>query len=292
MDQAAIALTRAFNRTTAERIGVLTDRFLGRARPLGETRALWEIGPRGMEIRTLRARLALDSGYASRVLRALERQGLVTVAPSPDDKRVRCARLTEAGLAEHAEIDRCSDAAAWSCLEPLSERQRGRLLAAMTEVERLLRASMIALAVEDPAALDAQLCLARYFQELNQRFEAGFDSEAALTAALHDLAPPAGLFVVARLRGAPVGCSGLILYPEAPVVKRMWVAPEARGLGLGRRLLLELERLARDTGARLIRLETNRVLTEAIQLYRSSGYREVPPFNDEIYAHHWFDKPL
>lgn len=290
MDQTAIALTRAFNRTAAERIGVLTDRFLGRARPLGETRALWEIGPDGLEVRTLRARLGLDSGYASRMLRALERQGLVTVAASPDDKRVRRARLTEAGLAEYAEIDRLSDTAAWSCLEPLDERQRARLVAAMTEVEQLLRASMIALAVEDPAAPDAQLCLTRYCEELNLRFESGFDSEAALAAALHDLAAPAGLFVVARLRGAPVGCGGLILYPEAPVVKRMWVAPEARGLGLGRRLLAELERLARDTGARLIRLETNRVLTEAIRMYRGGGYREVPPFNDERYAHHWFEK--
>src|ERR1700758_4225146 len=145
MEQAAIALTRAFNRTAAERIGVLTDRFLGRARPLGETRALWEIGPDGLEVRTLRARLGLDSGYASRVLRALERQRLVAVTASPNDRRVRCARLTDAGLAEYAEINRRSDAVAWSFLEPLGEGQRARLVAALTEVERLLRASMIAL---------------------------------------------------------------------------------------------------------------------------------------------------
>ena len=292
MDQAAIAQTRAFNRTAAERIGVLTDRFLGRARPLGETRALWEIGPDGLEVRALRTRLGLDSGYASRVLRALERECLISVTASAADGRVRIARLTAAGRAEYAEIDRRSDAVAWSFLEPLTDTQRARLLAAMTEVEHLLRASMIVLAVEDPATPGAQTCLTRYFAELNKRFESGFDADAALAAALHDLAAPAGLFVVARLRGDPVGCGGLILYPDAPVVKRMWVAPEARGLGLGRRLLGELERLARGTGAHLIRLETNRVLTEAIRLYRSSGYREVAPFNDERYAHHWFDKPL
>jgi DNA-binding MarR family transcriptional regulator/GNAT superfamily N-acetyltransferase len=292
MDQAAIALTRAFNRTAAERIGLLTDRFLGRARPLGETRALWEIGPDGLEVRTLRARLGLDSGYASRVLRALERQGLVAVTASPDDGRVRCARLTEAGLAEYAEINRRSDAVAWSFLEPLSEGQRARLVAAMTEVERLLRASMIALAIEGPAAQDAQLCLMRYFAELNIRFETGFEAAPALAAALHDLAAPAGKFLVARLRGEPIGCGGLILYPDAPLIKRMWVAPAARGLGLGRRLLQELERLARETGARTIRLDTNRVLHEAIRLYRSAGYQEVPRFSDEPYAHHWFEKAL
>lgn len=292
MDQAAIALTRAFNRTAAERIGVLTDQFLGRARPLGETRALWEIGPDGLEVRTLRARLGLDSGYASRVLRALDRQGLVAVTASPDDGRVRCACLTEAGLAEYAEINRRSDAVAWSFLEPLSDSQRARLVAAMTEVERLLRASMIVLAIEDPATQDAQLCLTRYFAELNTRFEKGFEAAPALTAALHDLAAPAGMFLVARLRGEPIGCGGLILYPGAPLIKRMWVAPAARGLGLGRRLLRELERLARETGARTIRLDTNRVLHEAIRLYRSAGYREVPRFSDEPYAHHWFEKAL
>jgi len=292
MDQAIIALTRAFNRTAAERIGVLTDQFLGRARPLGETRALWEIGPDGLEVRTLRTRLGLDSGYASRVLRALERQGLVAVTASPDDGRVRRACLTEAGLAEYAEINRRSDAVAWSFLEPLSDGQRARLVAAMTEVERLLRASMIALAIEGPATQDAQLCLTRYFDELNTRFETGFEAVPALAAALHDLAAPAGMFLVARLRGEPIGCGGLILYPDAPLIKRMWVAPAARGLGLGRRLLQELERLARETSARSIRLDTNRVLHEAIRLYRSAGYQEVPRFSDEPYAHHWFEKAL
>jgi DNA-binding MarR family transcriptional regulator/predicted N-acetyltransferase YhbS len=292
MSQAAIPAIRAFNRTAAERIGVLTDHFLGRARPLGETRALWEIGPDGLEVRVLRARLGLDSGYASRVLRALERQGLVTVAPSPDDGRVRCARLTAAGLAEYAEINRLSDAVAESFLEPLNERQRARLVAAMTDVEHLLRASMIMLSVEHAAMPDAQRCLTRYFAELNQRFETGFDAAEALEAALHDLAPPAGMLLVARLRGEPVGCGGLILYPDAPLIKRMWVAPEARGLGLGRRLLGELERLARETGARAIRLDTNRVLAEAITLYRSAGYQEVPRFSGERYAHHWFEKAL
>ncbi len=72
----------------------------------------------------------------------------------------------------------------------------------------------------------------------------------------------------------------------------MWVAPHARGLGLGRRLLRELERRARENGARTVRLETNRALKEAIQLYRSSGYREVARFNAEPYAHHWFEKKL
>jgi GNAT superfamily N-acetyltransferase len=107
------------------------------------------------------------------------------------------------------------------------------------------------------------------------------------------MAPPTGLFLVARLRADPVGCGGLVLHGAEPAeIKRMWVAPAVRGVGLGRRILSELERLARDSGARATRLDTNRNLTEAIAMYRSSGYEEIPDFNGEPYAHHWFEKQL
>jgi DNA-binding MarR family transcriptional regulator/GNAT superfamily N-acetyltransferase len=293
MDERSIQQVRGFNRTVAERAGVFGDRFLGRARPYGESRMLWEIGPESIEIRALRSRLALDSGYTSRVLKSLERNGLVTVKASPDDRRVRRVTLTEAGLAERAELDRRSDDVARGVLEPLSEGQRARLVAAMAEVERLLRASQVTLAVEDPRRPDAWWCIEQYIAELNVRFDAGWDPSISISADPHELMPPAGALVVARLRGQPVGCGALKLHGDAPAeLKRMWVAPEARGLGLGRRLLLELERLARAAGVGVVRLETNRNLTEAIELYRSSGYQEVAAFNDEPYAHHWFEKRL
>jgi ribosomal protein S18 acetylase RimI-like enzyme len=72
----------------------------------------------------------------------------------------------------------------------------------------------------------------------------------------------------------------------------MWVSSGVRGTGLGRRLLGELETHAARAGARVLCLETNRALVEAIALYRSAGYSEVPAFNDEPYAHHWFEKHL
>jgi ribosomal protein S18 acetylase RimI-like enzyme len=96
--------------------------------------------------------------------------------------------------------------------------------------------------------------------------------------------------MVARLRDEPIGCAGL--KPDTGDIKRMWVAPAARGLGVGRRLLAELEAYARAHGLSAVRLETNGSLAEAIALYRSSGYVEVEPFNDEPYAHHWFAKSL
>ena len=93
--------------------------------------------------------------------------------------------------------------------------------------------------------------------------------------------------------GEPIGCGGFTpLTGDAAYLKRMWIAPEARGLGLARRLLAALEDKARAIGYRMVRLETNRALAEAQQLYRSSGYAEVAPFNDERYAHHWFEKAL
>lgn len=293
MEPAAVALVREFNRTVAERSGTLGDGFLGRRRPYGASRILWEIGRKGAEVRELRARLGLDSGYISRVLRSLEKERLIKVKSSPRDGRVRLVELTRAGRSECAELDRRSDRVAWSFLEPLSGAQRSKLLSAMQDVHRLLTTSMVVIEVEDSHSPDARSCIEQYTAELNERFEAGWNPSRSISADADELMPPHGLMLVARLRGRPVGCGALKFHAGSPTeLKRMWVSPEARGLGLGRRLLVELERNAGRYGARVVRLETNRALREAIQLYRTSGYREVAPFNDEPYAHHWFEKLL
>jgi DNA-binding MarR family transcriptional regulator/GNAT superfamily N-acetyltransferase len=283
---------RSFNRLVTQSVGALHDHYLSRNLPLGEARVLWEIGD-GCDVRELRGRLGLDSGYLSRLLRSLEAAGHVTVRPSADDRRVRSVRLTQSGRRERDVLDRRSDDLARSLLEPLSETQRARLVAAMAEVERLLSAGLVRVDVVDPEEPAATYCLGEYFAELGRRFDDGWDESIGIAATPEQLRPPAGLFVVATLHGSPVGCGALKLHGRRPAeLKRMWVAPQARGLGLGRRLLTELERLAADHGVRTIRLETNRNLTEAIALYRSAGYREVPAFNDEPYAHHWFEKRL
>lgn len=288
-----IAGVRSFNRAVTDRIGALGESYLGRGRPLGETRLLWEIGPEGADVRELRRRLGIDAGYVSRLLRSLESRRLVVVEASDRDRRVRRARLTADGLRERRQLDRLSDELVASMLEPLDDRQRARLVAAMDEVERLLLASTITTAVADPAGADARWCIAGYFAELDARFETGFDPANSIPADVKDLTPPAGLLRVAHLRGEPVGCGALKFHGIEPVeLKRMWVAPPARGLGLGRRLLRELERDAAKAGAAAVRLETNGSLSEAINLYRQSGYEEVEAFNDEPYAHHWFEKAL
>src|SRR5262249_54470157 len=159
MDEGLVGQVRSFNRTVTQRIGALDDAFLSRGRPLGQARLLWEIGQDGSDVRRLRSRLDLDSGYLSRLLRSLENDGLVAVEQSRADGRVRTARLTGRGLAERAELDRRSDDAATSILLPLGERQRSRLIAAMAEVERLLTASAVEVGVCDPRHPDARFCL-------------------------------------------------------------------------------------------------------------------------------------
>jgi DNA-binding MarR family transcriptional regulator/GNAT superfamily N-acetyltransferase len=284
---------RSFNRLVTEQVGALNDHFLGRDRSLGEARLLWEIGTEGAEVRELRSRLALDSAYISRLLRSLEGQGLVVVEASASDGRVRRARLTEAGRVERAELDHRSDEFAAAVLKPLHDGQRARLTAAMAEVERLLIASMVTIVVADPASRDARWCFEQYFAELNERFAAGFDPALSISASASELTPPAGLLLIAQLRQEPVGCGALKFHAAVPAeLKRMWIAPRMRGLGLGQRLLNELERHAAAAGVATLRLETNRALTAAIELYRRSGYREVDAFNDEPYAHHWFEKRI
>jgi DNA-binding MarR family transcriptional regulator/GNAT superfamily N-acetyltransferase len=293
MDAAVIEQVRRFNRTVTQRIGVLNDRYLGRDRPLGESRVLWEIGPRGRDMRSLRIALDLDSGYLSRMVASLEGAGLVTTGPEPSDKRVRFVRLTRAGARERALLDRKSDDVATSLLAPLNDRQRRRLTTAMADVERLLTAGLVETRVVAPSHPDAAFALREYFAELDRRFDQDFDSANSLLPSAERLVRPAGLMIVATLRSQPVGCGALKLDGHRPAeIKRMWVAPQTRGLGVGRRLLTELEGHAREAGASTVRLETNKALVEAIALYRSSGYVEVPAFNAEQYGDHWFEKPL
>jgi DNA-binding MarR family transcriptional regulator/N-acetylglutamate synthase-like GNAT family acetyltransferase len=288
-----VAQVRRFHRLVTQRAGALDDHFLGRDRPLGESRVLYEIGTAGADLRDLRARLGLDSGYLSRLVQSLASAGLATLRSGPDDERVRRAHLTRAGLAEVEEMNRRSDQAAEAILMPLTESQRERLVAAMAEVHHLLRAAGARIERVDPTSREARWCVAQYVAELADRFDAGFDPGRSLPADDADLRPPVGAFLVASVDGEPVACGAVkTIAPGVGSLKRMWVAGSVRGLGFGRRMLTALESRARELGLSTLRLETNRALVEAIRLYRSAGYVEVAPFNADPYADHWFEKQL
>jgi DNA-binding MarR family transcriptional regulator/GNAT superfamily N-acetyltransferase len=293
MDAAQVRQVRRFNRVVTQRVGALDDSYLRLGRPLGEARVIYETGADGTELSAMRARLGFNSGYLSRLLRSLESQGVVAVRANDADRRARRAVLTPKGRRELASYDRLSDELAESMLVPLSVRQRERLVAAMAEVERLIGAASIAVSVEPPGSEDARHCLGEYFRELAERFDAGFDPTRSNPASDADMTPPAGFFLVARLDGVAVGCGALKRLDDTTgEIKRMWTAPAARGLGVARKVLQALEAKGREIGLATMRLETNRTLTEAQALYRESGYREVPAFNNEPYAHHWFEKRL
>lgn len=293
MEPHQVERVRAFNRTVTQRVGALYQEYLGRSRPLGASRVLGEIDEDGTDTKSLRIRLDLDSGYLSRLLGGLEHEGLVSVGADPRDGRVRTVRLTPAGRAERRLLDETSSELARSILGPLSQTQRARLSSAMQVVERLLTASLVEVGAEDPTSPAAEFCLRSYAEELSTRFSDGSDPDKSISATADELTPPCGLFLLARLHDEPIGCGALkFVGNQSAEIKRMWVAGSARGLGIGRRILAELEGHAASHGASLVRLETNGALTEAIGLYRSAGFREVEPFNDEVYAHHWFEKPL
>ena len=293
MPDSQIQQVRRFNRLITRRVGALDDDYLRRGRPLGEARLIYEVGRDGAEVRALRDRLGLDSGYASRLLRSLEAQGLIRVRPAPDDGRRRRVELTAKGRKELSAYDRLSDRLARSMLDPLDPPERDRLVATMTEVERLIRAALIEVQIEAPTSTEARWCLTRYFEELATRFETGFDPGKSNPAPDADMTPPRGVFVVARLDGAAVGCGALRRIDKTTgEIKRMWTAPSARGCGVARKVLHRLEASAKQWRLKSLRLETNRTLTEAQALYRGEGYREVAAFNAEPYAHHWFEKRL
>jgi DNA-binding MarR family transcriptional regulator/GNAT superfamily N-acetyltransferase len=302
--EATIQDVRAFNRTVTRRLGALDESFLGCGISLGKARILFEVR-RGMtEVRRLRAAFDLDSGQMSRLLRALEQRGLLRTSVAPQDARARTVALTRAGRAKLEELDRKSDDGARSWLAPLAPAARAQLIEAMATIVRLLRVSDVSIALEDPRSDDARQSFERYAEELAARFEAGFDPALARTAPPEELEAPRGLLLVARAPApdtalvAPasdvLGCVGLRLDRRHRLgeVKRLWVAADARGLGLGRRLLEAVEEEARRAGVDRLRLETNRALTEAQALYRASGYRAIPLFDDEPYAHFAFEKDL
>lgn len=288
-----IERVRTFNRVVTRRIGVLGDNYLGRGRPLAESRLLFEIGEQGCELRELRARLALDSGYLSRLLQKLGGQGLLQVRPSPQDARVRKVQLTAKGRRERAQLDQRSAAFAASLLAPLGAQQRERLVRAMGEVERLLRAAAVEVDVVDPGSEQAQACIAAYLAELDARFPGGFDASRSPSAEPGELVPPSGYMLLARLDGKPLGCGAVKrLGRGVAEIKRMWVAPASRGLGIAQRLLEALEARARQLGCSRVRLDTNHSLTEARALYARNGYREIADYNGNPFADHWFEKRL
>lgn len=291
MTSDAIARIRRFNRAVTTETGALDSSFLGRGRPLGAARVLCAIGAEGRPVADIRSYLALDSGLMSRLLRGLEAEGLVETRPDAQDGRRRRVHLTATGRVEVARYDRLSDGRAARLLAQHPHPEA--LLDAMDLIATALGRDRIRVMETDPEAPEAKDCLTRYYAELARRFETGFDPAQSLDPEAAALRPPLGAFLVALSDGMALGCVALKGDgSNIGELKRLWIAPAARGLGLARQLMAACEDRARTLGMTRLRLDTNRSLTEAMKLYRATGWREIPAYNAEPYAQHWFEKDL
>jgi len=286
-----VARVRRFNRAVTSAVGALDNSFLGRGRPLGAARVLNAIGHGRSDVGEIRDYLGLDSGLMSRLLRSLEDEGLIETDAHEDDARRRVASLTRTGKREFAAYEAMSNTQAESFLARNSQREA--LLAAMDLIASALTRDRIALTEMDPQSDEARYCLREYYAELGRRFKQGFDVSLSRDPDAKDMRRPRGSFIVAMSDTLPIGCVGLKCtdrgYAE---IKRLWVSPSARGLGLGKRLMDAAEDSARSLGIALLRLDTNSALPEAGQLYRTTGWREIPRFNDDPYPDLFFEKQI
>lgn len=291
MQQDQINRVRKFGRAVAVEVGALEDSFLDRGRPLGSARVLNAIGVGHQKVSALRAYLELDTGLLSRLLRGLEAEGLIETSPSPDDRRGRITRLTQKGQEEFDNYETLSDERASKILA--SHKHARRLLDAMDIVTIALSRDQIVFEETDYSSEIATHCLNAYEEELSQRVSSDFTLEQSGVPDLLQMAPPHGTFVIARLEDLAVGCVG-IKGNGGPIaeVKRMWITPAARGLGLARRLMIQAEDAARALGIDTLRLDTNSALFEAVSLYESMGWTEIAPFNDDPYPDKFFEKQL
>ena len=282
---------RRFARAVTKEVGALDTSFLGRGRPLGAARVLNAIGVGRTEVAEIRDDLGLDSGLMSRLLRGLEEEGLVSTTPHPDDARRRVANLTEAGRREFRAYEEISNARALALLEraPRSDE----LLDAMDLIASALGRDRIAIEEADPRGEAARSCLGEYYAELGRRFEKGFDVSRSRDPDAADMVRPRGAFLLAMSDGMPIGCVGLKgAGGELAEIKRLWICPTARGLGVGKRLMRAAETVARELSVEILRLDTNSALPEALKLYRTSGWVEIDRFNEDPYPDRFFEKRL
>jgi DNA-binding MarR family transcriptional regulator/predicted GNAT family acetyltransferase len=288
----SIARLRRFNRAVTREVGALDTSFVGRGRPLGMARVLQLVRPDGTDLALIRDRLGLDSGLMSRFLRSLEAEGLVTTATDPGDRRRRIARLTDRGREEMAAYDRIGRDQAARLIARAGPRA-AEVVAAMDLIATLLNRDQLEIRPADPDSGEALFCLQAYFDELATRIP-GLDTAVFQVPdpAADSYRPPRGRCLVAWSDDLPVGCVSLRPL-DGPVaeVKRLWVHDSARGQGLARRLMTAIEDQARGMGLTLLKLDSNSALTEALALYRASGWTPTAPYTGAP-ADIWLEKML
>jgi putative acetyltransferase len=283
--ETAIQMIRHFNRYYTNRLGLLARTHLSTQLTLTEARVILEIGRRGEHRQSaLRTGLQIDMGYLNRVVQRLSREGLIAVRTAPDDGRVRILTLTAAGQKKRKDIDAASDLRARELLDGLSDQDTRALVDHLHAAELLLERRRSAGPRIGPAA-DAEIATARVLMQEYAEFLGadlsfqGFQEELAGLPGKY--APPDGALLLAWVEngGEPAGCVALRkLGPAVCEMKRLFVRPEYRRLGIGRALAARIIDEARDRGYSVMRLDTLDTLESAVALYRDLGFVQIPPY--------------
>jgi DNA-binding MarR family transcriptional regulator/N-acetylglutamate synthase-like GNAT family acetyltransferase len=293
---ARVEAVRRFGRFYTRYIGALQEGLLDSPYPLPAARLIYEIAHHEQTSATeLGESLGLDPGYVSRLLRLLHEEGIVDKNPSLKDRRVTLLSLTEAGNDAFARLNAASQSQAGRILGTLSDTDQQRLVQAMGVIEQLLGAEpedRVAYILRPHQPGDMGWVVQRHGVLYNREY--GWDdSFEALVAEIvarfiQSFEPKRERCWIAEKDGESVGCVFLVRKSERQAQLRLLlVEPKARGLGIGKRLVAETTRFARQVGYRSIMLWTNDVLHAARHLYEAEGYRLV---KEE--AHHSFGHDL
>jgi DNA-binding MarR family transcriptional regulator/ribosomal protein S18 acetylase RimI-like enzyme len=277
---------RAFNRFYTRRIGVLGERLLDSPFSLAEMRVLYELAHRASPTATeIRRDLGLDAGYLSRILRRFEARGLIRRQPSPNDGRQSRLALTTRGRRAFAPLETRARVEVGAMLDQLPASHQSQIVGAMDTIERLLGSPTTAPTAEPymlrPHRPGDMGWVVHRHGELYAR-EWGYNHEfealvARIVADFLDHFDPARERCWIAERGGSIVGSVFLVKKSATVAKLrlLLVEPDARGLGLGRRLVDECIRFAREAGYRKITLWTQSELTAAREVYERAGFKRM-----------------
>ncbi len=287
---------RRFNRFYTKRIGVLEEGLLSSAFSLAEARVLYELAQHERTTAThLASELTLDPGYLSRILANLQRRRLVRKQRGTTDARQTMLSLTEPGRQAFAKLNSVSKADIKNLLGVLEEDDQQRLVRSMHTIERLLTAApehKVPYILRPHQPGDMGWVVQRHGVLYNREYGWNEEFEALVAeivaAFLRNFDPKRERCWIAEKDGENVGCVFLVKHPERKNVAKLrclLVEPTARGLGIGKRLVSECTRLARQAGYSKITLWTNDVLTAARHLYQHEGYKLVKEGKHRAFGH-------
>jgi len=295
-NDAAVSEVRRFSRFYTRRLGLLNRQLLSSGFPLTEARVLYELAQRdGLTATELRTQLDLDAGYLSRILAKFERRSLISRTPSGKDARRALLTLTPEGRKAFEPLDRASREQVDSLLSPMTPEQMRTLVQSMQTIERLLgekKPPNVPYLLRPHRIGDIGWVAHRqgilYAQEYgwSQEFEAFVAEIGAHFVKNFD--PARERCWIAERNGEIVGSAFLVHESdEVAKLRMLYVEPSARRLGIGRRLVDECIRFARQTGYKKATLWTNDILVSARRIYEAAGFKCV---KEE--QHHSFGKDL